>query len=427
MDLKQMIPRTKGNSNQHESYNAIIKFYEAQLSVSFEDYCNLKVRLKVPLIPVVVLQDLIKEIGTILQAETTVLRIESPVIIVGDLSGQLVDLLRLLAENGFPDNQQYLFLGGYGNTGSFSLETVILVFVMKALWPNNVHLLRSSNEFREVCEKGGLGSDIQAMYKDEGIFAQFMRVFSFLPVAAVIDNDIICLNGGIGPSIRDFQSLQSIRRPCGFFNTPELLELFWSDPTESLPMFLPSSRGYGNLFGSTALSNFLGNLKLSMMIRSHQPVEEGCQSQFDGRLLTVFTGSSLTAPNANKSGWIAIGMDRKVNIHTRNALRKLNREDVMFTTSSCETMFVVLPDAPISLGGMGRMRSMGSSFRFSGRASVPQANIARIAESAAGFLLSNTSTKSCKPNQMPKPQLVRGRKSSIGAAPMAVTKMILQF
>ena len=48
----------------------------------------------------------------IFQKEPTVLRLEAPFSICGDIHGQYYDLLRVLDAGGFPPDTKYLFLGG---------------------------------------------------------------------------------------------------------------------------------------------------------------------------------------------------------------------------------------------------------------------------------------------------------------------------
>ena len=49
----------------------------------------------------------------IFQKEPTVLRLEAPFSICGDIHGQYYDLLRVLDAGGFPPDTKYLFLGGF--------------------------------------------------------------------------------------------------------------------------------------------------------------------------------------------------------------------------------------------------------------------------------------------------------------------------
>ena len=99
----------------------------------------------------------------------------------------------------------FLFLGDYVNRGKSYLE-VLSFFAMKAMLPNKVFLLRGNHETRDVNgweEHYGDRSFIyqcRARFGDElgyRIWEQANLVFDRMPLAAVIDQDIFCVHGGI--------------------------------------------------------------------------------------------------------------------------------------------------------------------------------------------------------------------------------------
>ena len=67
--------------------------------------------------------DLIDRAREILVLEPNVIRLNAPLLCVGDIHGQYYDLQNLVAEGGAPgEREQYLFLGDYVDRGSFSCE-----------------------------------------------------------------------------------------------------------------------------------------------------------------------------------------------------------------------------------------------------------------------------------------------------------------
>merc|ERR1719247_1609524 len=146
-----------------------------------------------------------------LQQEEMLLRLRAPIKVYGDIHGQYLDLMRLFArykapaddENGDIDSMDYLFLGDFVDRGSFSLETVCLLFALKIKYPGQIHLIRGNHEdptinaiygFRDECRRR-LHED-----PDEpgSCREKFNRVFEWLPCGAVIEDRIMCVHGGLG-------------------------------------------------------------------------------------------------------------------------------------------------------------------------------------------------------------------------------------
>ncbi|KAJ1974470.1 putative serine/threonine protein phosphatase [Dimargaris xerosporica] len=148
--------------------------------------------------------------------ESNVLHIGAPVTVVGDIHGQFYDLLELLRIGGSIPAVNYLFLGDFVDRGSRSVETISLLFCLKARYPANAY------GFQSECEAKYHGSLAE--------WSWFVEAFNFLPLAAVIDNSIFCVHGGLSPLIQAIDQIEMMNR---FQGALQLLALFWSSSKES--------------------------------------------------------------------------------------------------------------------------------------------------------------------------------------------------
>ena len=93
-------------------------------------------------------------------------------------------------------------LGNYTGEINTGVECLIYLFSLKVLSPNKVFLLRGN---RETDDQGyqSLREECFQKYGQEGglvIFENLTDVFTRLPIAATIDETVLCVNSGI-PSI----------------------------------------------------------------------------------------------------------------------------------------------------------------------------------------------------------------------------------
>jgi len=308
----------------------IVKDLTRNINADFEKLSKEQLQLCLPIISSEDIQVLCKNIEDIFSKESSLIEIEPPLIVVGDLHGHYLDLLRTLHEFGLPCNRSYLFLGDLVDRGEFSLETVTLVFALKVLYPKNVHIIRGNHEFDFLCSRSGFLSEIEKVYQNSKVYDMFLSAFGMMPLAAVIQGDILCVHGGIGPSIEKIEQIKEIQRPIYEFCDGILDSLIWSDPSDSILFYEPSSRGSGYFFGERSTQEFLQKNNLKMMIRAHECVHDGFQYMFDGKLLTVFGASNYCGLVSNSSAVLIIDHDGTMTTHQFSPLNYLKRESVMF-------------------------------------------------------------------------------------------------
>jgi len=150
--------------------------------------------------------------------DNMLVEIENGVIVVGDLNGNIINLLQILALHGIPPQQRYLFLGNYIGTSGFSFECVIFLFALKMFFPQDIILLRGSQEMYITNE---LRSCTDHLYSNGSLEDTILGVFSYMPLGSIISDSIFCssafsllLNG-------KKELLKNINRPLEFIRVEE--------------------------------------------------------------------------------------------------------------------------------------------------------------------------------------------------------------
>nr|XP_043620256.1 serine/threonine-protein phosphatase BSL1-like [Erigeron canadensis] len=256
----------------------------------------------------------------IFMSEPTVLDLKAPIKVFGDLHGQFIDLMRLFDEYGFPSSAgdityiDYLFLGDYVDRGQHSLETITLLLALKINYPENVHLIRGNHEAADVNALFGFRLEcIERMGENDGLWAwqRFNVLFNHLPLAALIEQKIICMHGGIGRSIHSVEQIENIERPINMDGgSVVLMDLLWSDPTEndSVEGLRPNARGPGLVtFGPDRVTDFCKRNKLQLIIRAHECVMDGFERFAQGQLITLFSATNYCGTANNAGALLVIG------------------------------------------------------------------------------------------------------------------------
>lgn len=161
-----------------------------------------------------VISPLCTAVMPIFAAETRVLKVQSPIYVLGDLHGNFHDLMayeRLIwPQAPFLTKASYLFLGNYVDYGPFGIEVACYLFAMKIQNPDRVFLLRGNHEVRSTQLKATFKTECTKKYGEEHgnkIFELINNVFDCLPVAAVIDEGVFCVHGGIPKATIDLQTI----------------------------------------------------------------------------------------------------------------------------------------------------------------------------------------------------------------------------
>jgi len=196
------------------------------------------------------------------------------VCLIGDVHGQYYDLLRIFEYGGFPPEANYLFLGDYIDRGKQSIETVCLLLCYKIKYPENFFLLRGNHECAQINRIYGFYDECKRRYSIR-LWRVFSDVFNCLPVAALIDEKIFCMHGGLSPELKNLDQIKNIMRPTDVPDQGLLCDLLWSDPERGIEAYGDNDRGVSFTFGEGVVRKFNEKHDIDLICRAHQVVEDG--------------------------------------------------------------------------------------------------------------------------------------------------------
>ena len=217
---------------------------------------------------------LIEQSLLIIKEQKMLVELEAPIKVCGDIHGQYYDLLRIFEHCGVPGDNTFLFLGDYVDRGKQSIETICLLLTYKIKYPTKVYLLRGNHESSVTNRIYGFYDECKRRYNVR-LWRNFTELFNYLPVAALIDEKILCMHGGLSPDLKNFNSITEISRPTEIPDTGLLCDLLWSDPDKEVLDFEENDRGVSVVFGEKIVQDFNKKNDLDLIIRAHQVVDDG--------------------------------------------------------------------------------------------------------------------------------------------------------
>ena len=233
-------------------------------------------------------------------AETT-----APLIICGDTHGQFYDLLKIFEVCGFPPNKRYLFLGDYVDRADQSIETICLLLCYKIKYPTDFYLLRGNHEDSSINRIYGFYDECKRRYTPR-LWKTFAGVFNCMPVAALVEQQILCMHGGISPELYDIQQINKLERPSSTPDYGLMCDLMWADPDPDVSGWAESDRGVSYVFGYQVIKEFNKQFDLSLIVRGHQVVEDGYEFHANRNLVTIFSAPNYCGEFDNAGGIMTI-------------------------------------------------------------------------------------------------------------------------
>ena len=236
--------------------------------------------------------------------------------VVGDIHGDLQSLKYILKHSGFvekAENVFIVFLGDYGDRGPYSPEVYYVVLKLKQLFPEQVVLMKGNHEGPPdlLAYPHDLPTHLHRKFGESSsdVYKELRKFFDCLYNAVLIENKYIMLHGGVPSqaSMIEDVAYAHMKHP----RERHLEEILWSDPHEGIKGTYASPRGAGRLFGEDITDKLLKMLHVKVLIRGHEPSDEGFKINHGGKVLTLFSRRGPPYHN-NYGAYLRISLSEEV-------------------------------------------------------------------------------------------------------------------
>ena len=184
--------------------------------------------------------------------------------------------------------------------------------------------------------------------------ARNAQVFDHLSIAALVDNRVLCVHGGLSPQIRTVDQIRTIERVQEIPVQGSFCDLMWSDPEDSTDTWRISPRGAGYVFGAKVATEFNRANGLELIARAHQLVMEEGERARGGRASARASLQSCRAlrrrrASAGITSMIATSRraSRPITAIAGNIASMLKLDDGSTTSSQSSLVRTRLPGPPL--------------------------------------------------------------------------------
>ena len=260
----------------------------------------------------------------IIKDQKVLVELEAPLKICGDIHGQYYDLLRIFEHCGYPNEYNYLFLGNYVDFGKQSLEVICVLLCYKIKYPNKITLLRGNHESSVKNRIYGFYDECKRRYNVRK-WKYFIELFDYLPIAAIIDDNIFCVHGGLSPELETVEDIKKIERPTDVPDIGLLFDLLNSDPDKNILEY-DENDGLSVVFGEKIVNDFLKKNDLELIVRGNQVVDDGYEFFAERKLITIFSAPNFQGEYDNSSGILEIDENLTCNFRVLRPVENLKKK-----------------------------------------------------------------------------------------------------
>ncbi|VDO26967.1 unnamed protein product [Onchocerca flexuosa] len=234
---------------------------------------------------------LVSTVSRIIMEGGMSVRVEVLIKIIRDIHGQYEDMHKLFGVIGKVPDVKMIFLGDYVNRGPQSIETIIYLLCLKVKFRDRIYSLRRNHETLTVNRIYGCWNEC-ALKSNVNLWRNFQSFYNRMPMAGLISKRVLCMHGGLSPHLTNLEQICQIKHPCEPSDRGLLIDLIWSDPTNKANGWSNSAGDLSYSFGTGVLLSACKLLKIDLIIKPHQVVQDGYELMVGEKLITIFS-----APN----------------------------------------------------------------------------------------------------------------------------------
>lgn len=229
------------------------------------------------------------------------------IIFVGDVHGDLDAIINVFS---LFDNNHIVFLGDIVDRGNNSLECLIILFLYKSMYPENIHIIRGNHECSEISIIYGFLMELKIKQCDF-LHKTICEIFSHLPIIYIFNNEHnifrIC---GVHGCISNNTDLKLLENESHIEKNN--FDECWNDPHSNDNNVYDeiSARGSGFYINHESIIKWMELNCINCIIRAHEVAKNGYAFRIKDKnlLLQIFShpnycgimnGASIVVINDN--------------------------------------------------------------------------------------------------------------------------------
>ncbi|KAM0672952.1 Serine/threonine-protein phosphatase 5 [Gurleya vavrai] len=265
---------------------------------------------------------------------------QKDVIIFGDTHGQFFDTFgAVISIKGvsfdfknilYNDKDTIMvFNCNFAECGKYLIENYTFFLILKILYPFNIYLNRGNQVFKNQCFYCDFYKQIDLKYGSNPseavkLYDAYKLTFFVLPLATIINRKIFVVYCDLLKEISSIDDILELDRKSfisdkshkkyNFKNAKIHKEFILESQTLSVnPDNHEKNLIYNFFWDSIITKNFLIKNGFSMIVRSHEYVNNGFESHQDGKIITIFSAPNYCGWRRNRASYIVFKGREEIN------------------------------------------------------------------------------------------------------------------